>query len=181
MQAGLLAGMAVAAFFFVADLVRLAPLYTPLHLSQSLIGAGLSLDTGGVLAAAAGFSPGGRLAAFTGVYLAAFAGFGILAAALANLFHVKWNARTGAAAGLLSGLTAWFAASRAGAAWIDAAHSHARARHRRGNRGRGRPGLAPEAVQVGRRRGALNRPNVRAARSGPGSARALTERARAPG
>jgi hypothetical protein len=121
-QAGLLAGMAVAAFFFVADLVRLAPLYTPLHLSQSLIGAGLSLDTGGVLAAAAGFSPGGRLAAFTGVYLAAFAGFGILAAALANLFHVKWNARTGAAAGLLSGLTAWFAASRAGAAWIDAAH-----------------------------------------------------------
>ena len=114
--------MAVATVFFVADLVRLAPLYTPVYLSQSLIKAGLSLETKGMLAAVAGFSPGGRLAAFTFAFLAVFAVFGILAVALANLFHVVWNARTGAAAGFLSGLAAWLGASRVGAAWIAGAH-----------------------------------------------------------
>jgi len=127
-QAGLLAGMAVAAFFFILDLVRLAPFSTPLFLSRSLLEAGYSLNSAsttqgeGLLEALANFSQGGRLAAYTAVHLAVFAVLGMFASALANLFHVGWNARTGAAAGLIVGFGAWLAASQVGPAWLAGAH-----------------------------------------------------------
>jgi predicted exporter len=114
--------MAVAGAVFVIDLVRLAPLSTPLYLSRTLLQAGLSLEDVGVLETVSGFSPGGRLAAFTAVHLAVFAVFGMFAAALANLFHLPWNARTGAIAGLLVGAGAWRLALEAGPAWISAGH-----------------------------------------------------------
>ena len=127
-QAGLLSGMAVAALFFIADLIRAAPLSTPLFLSLSLLQAGLAMESASatqdesILGALAGLSLGGRLAAYTAVHLAVFALLGVLAAALANLFKVRWNARTGAAAGLLVGFAAWLAASQAGAVWLAEAH-----------------------------------------------------------
>ena len=127
-QAGLLAGIMVAAFFLVVDLVRLAPLSTPLFLSRSLLEAGFSLDgasaTQGedLLDALTNLSQGGRLAAYTAVHLTVFAVLGMFAAALANLFHVGWNARTGAAAGLTVGFGTWLAASQAGPAWLAGAH-----------------------------------------------------------
>lgn len=127
MQAGLLAGMAVAAFFFVLDLVRLAPLSTPLFLSRSLLEAGFEVDSASVqgenlLEGLAHLSQGGRLAAYTAVHLAVFAALGMFAAALANLFHVGWNARTGAAAGLIAGIATWLTASQAGPVWLAGAH-----------------------------------------------------------
>jgi hypothetical protein len=119
--------MAVAAFFFVLDLVRLAPLSTPLFLSRSLLEAGFEVDSASaqgenLLEVLAHLSQGGRLAAYTAVHLAVFAVFGVFAAALANLFHVRWNARTGAAAGLIGGFATWLAASTVGPVWLSAAH-----------------------------------------------------------
>ncbi|MBT8462984.1 MAG: hypothetical protein KJO44_10735 [Gemmatimonadetes bacterium] len=122
MQAGILAGMAVAGMVFIVDLARLAPLSTPLYLSRTLLQAGLSLKDLAVLETVAGFSPGGRLAAFTVAHLAVFAVLGMLAAALANLFHLPWNGRTGAIAGLLVGSGAWRLALEAGPAWIAGGH-----------------------------------------------------------
>lgn len=128
LQAGLLAGIAVAAFFLVFDLVRLAPFSTPLFLSRSLLEAGFRLDSAsatqgeGLLEALANLSRGGHLAAYTAVHLAVFAVLGMFAAALANLFHVRWTARTGAAAGLMVGFATWLAASQAGPMWLAGAH-----------------------------------------------------------
>jgi hypothetical protein len=113
--------MAVAAVFFVVDLVRAAPLSTPLALSRSLLESGLSINSAGVLQSIADLSLGGRLAVFTGLHLAVFALFGVLAAGLANLFHVRWSARSGAVAGLIIGLAAWLVASRAGPVWMASA------------------------------------------------------------
>ncbi|MEK6254904.1 MAG: hypothetical protein N2B05_09435, partial [Gemmatimonadales bacterium] len=123
-QAGLLAGIMVAAFFLVVDLVRLVPLSTPLFLSRSLLEAGFTSATQGegLLDALTNLSQGGRLAAYTAVHLTVFAVLGMFAAALANLFHVGWNARTGAAAGLIAGFGTWLAASQAGPAWLAGAH-----------------------------------------------------------
>lgn len=46
LQAGLLGGYVVVGFFFVADLVQLAPLATPKALSNSLLGpSGVSFDS----------------------------------------------------------------------------------------------------------------------------------------
>jgi hypothetical protein len=120
--------MAVAALFFVVDLVRAAPLSTPLSLSRSLLEASLSVRESEVLQNIADLTLGGRLAVFTGIHLTVFALFGVLAAGLANLFHVHWNARTGAVAGFLFGAAAWLVASRAGPVWMATA------------------GLTPEAI-----------------------------------
>jgi len=120
--------MAVAAFFFVVDLVRLAPFSTPLFLSRSLLETGFRLHSAsatqgeGVLEALTNLSQGGRLAAYTAVHLAVFAVLGMFAAALANLFHVGWNARTGAAAGLFVGFATWLGASQAGPVWLAETH-----------------------------------------------------------
>ena len=121
-QAGILAGMAVAAIFFVVDLVRMAPFSTPLFLSRSLLQASLALGNEDLIQTLAGVSPGARLAAFTAVHLAVFAILGMLAAALANLFHLPWNSRTGAIAGFLVGSGGWRLALEAGPVWISGAN-----------------------------------------------------------
>ena len=46
---------------------------------------------------------------------------GMLAAALANLFHVRWTYRTGAAVGLGLGILLWSGASRLGTSWLTGA------------------------------------------------------------
>jgi len=118
----MLAGMAVAAFFFIADLVRVSPLSTPLFLSEVLLERGtLALENGGVIQTLAGLSLGGRLAVFTALHLAVFTTLGVFAAGMSNVFHVRWNARTGGAVGLVLGLFAWLAASRASTSWLAGA------------------------------------------------------------
>jgi hypothetical protein len=103
----MLSGMAVAAFFFVVDLVRGSPLSTPLLFSQALLHQGsLSLESGGVIQTLTGMSLGGRLAALTALHLTGFTVLGVLAAGMSNLFPVRWNARTGAAMGLVMGFSA---------------------------------------------------------------------------
>ena len=121
-QAGILAGMAVAAVFFVADLARTTPLSTPLFFSQTILhGAGFALGGDGMVQTLAGFSPGGRLALFTALHLSLFAVLGVLAGGMANLFHVRWSWRTGGIAGLAVGLLVWLMVSRIGTAWLAAA------------------------------------------------------------
>ncbi len=123
LQAGILAGMAVALFFFLVDATRLEPLFTPLFLSQVLLlRAGFTAESEGLLQTIGGFSLGGRLAVFTALHLALFGFSGLLAAATSNLLHVQWRARTGAVAGLVTGILLWLAASSMGASWISAAH-----------------------------------------------------------
>ncbi len=69
-QAGLLAGTVVASTFFVADLVRLAPLATPVALSCSFLGpCEMSFDTPFVVESVTIISLGGRLAALTLLHL----------------------------------------------------------------------------------------------------------------
>lgn len=121
-QAGLLAGMAVAAIFFAIDLLRAAPLSTPLFLSHSMLQALVELDSDGLARRVADHSPGSRLAALTAVHLTLFAILGVVAAALSNLFHVRWSPRTSAVAGFLVGLGVWLGASRVGPVWLTEAY-----------------------------------------------------------
>jgi hypothetical protein len=122
-QAGIMAGMAVAMFFFVVDLVRSAPLATPLLLAHTVLErAGLVLEKGGVLETLAGSSAGGHLLVFTAIHLALFSAVGVLAAGMANLFHVRWNAKTGAAAGLVVGVLAWLGATTTAPALLAGGH-----------------------------------------------------------
>lgn len=80
-QAGLLAGFAVAAVFFVADLVRLAPLSTPAALQQAFVGpGGTFLDLGLETRVVALIVFGVRLLSFTILHLLAFAVLGVGAA-----------------------------------------------------------------------------------------------------
>ncbi len=122
-QAGILAGMAVAVFFFVVDIARLEPLFTPLFLSEvSLRQAGLTAEGVGLIQTVSGLSLGARLATFTALHLGIFGFFGLMAAATSDLLHLRWNAQVGAAAGLAAGLLLWLAASSMGPGWIGAAH-----------------------------------------------------------
>jgi len=114
-QSGLMAGIAVAALFFVVDLVRGSPLATPLRLSRRLLeSTGPALEGGGVIQAAAGLSPGGRLAVFTVLHLAVFMTLGICAAAISNVFPIRWSSRTGAVVGIVVAAVVWLLALRLG-------------------------------------------------------------------
>lgn len=80
-QAGLLAGVAVAVVFFVADLVQLAPLSTPAALQQAFIGPGgtfIELPVEARVAAMVAF--GIRFVSFTVLHFLAFALLGVGAA-----------------------------------------------------------------------------------------------------
>ena len=118
-----MAGMAVALFFFVVDFLRSAPLTTPLLLAHTVLeGAGLVLEKGGVLETLGGSSAGGHLLVFTAIHFTLFAVVGVLAAGIANLFHVRWNAKTGAAAGLVVGVLAWLGATRTAPTLLAGGH-----------------------------------------------------------
>ncbi len=100
-QAGLLAGVFVAAFFFVADVIRLAPLATPIALSRVYLPAGLQLESPELwhIASVLGFAV--RLLALTALHLLVFALLGAGAVALFDRLHWRLNAGTGALYGLV--------------------------------------------------------------------------------
>jgi hypothetical protein len=107
-QAGLLSGTFVAVSFFVADLVDLAPLSTPLALMSKLSlrdvppdGASPGLDLAAMSEVASWVSLGGGLVALTTVHLLAFALLSVAALAFFRRYHVPLNAATGAAFGLV--------------------------------------------------------------------------------
>lgn len=102
-QAGLLAGAAVAVFFFVADLVRLEPLSTPAALQRTFLGpGGTAMDFPVVARVAAVGSFVVRLLTFTVVHLLAFAGLGAGAGIVLAGRRLGACALAGAAYGLVA-------------------------------------------------------------------------------
>lgn len=102
LQAGLLAGYVVVGFFFVADLVQLAPLATPEALSSSLLGPrGISFDSPVLLESVTIVSFAGHLVAVTLLHLLVFAALGVGAVLLCRACRVPMNALTAGLYGLL--------------------------------------------------------------------------------
>jgi hypothetical protein len=100
LEAGLLAGVAVAAFYFLTDLARIRPLSTPDALAAAVLPHVESPDRFVAIAnTAAVLAFGGRLAAFSVLHLAVFAllglGFGLATRGL--------GIRPGPRAGILYG------------------------------------------------------------------------------
>lgn len=107
-QAGLLSGTFVAMFFFVGDLIQLAPLSTPLALMQELSlqeipqdGRTAALDLAAMLEFASWLSLGAGLLALTTLHLLAFALLAVAAVAFFDLYPLPLNAATGAVWGLV--------------------------------------------------------------------------------
>jgi len=102
LQAGLLAGYVVIGFFFVADLVQLAPLATPKTLTHSLLGPGGSpFGTPAMLESVTIMSFAGHLAAVTLMHLLVFSALGVGAVVLCHVCRVPMNALTAALYGLV--------------------------------------------------------------------------------
>ncbi len=100
--AGVTGGIAIAVFFLVADLIRLAPLSTPLALGTTFLGpAGSSIDLPVVSQLLTWSSAGLKVLAFTLLHLAAFAALGAAAVALFDVMEWPLNAATGALFGLI--------------------------------------------------------------------------------
>lgn len=100
MQAGLLAGGLVAAYFGLGDLLRLAPLSTPAALSRLYVGGLVSVDVP-IVSQLVGITMfGARLLVFTGLHLAVFAMLGGAAVVLFAIFRWPLNMGTGALYGL---------------------------------------------------------------------------------
>jgi hypothetical protein len=107
-QAGLLSGTFVAMFFFVGDLIHLAPLSTPSALMQKLSlqeipqdGGSTSLDLAAMSEVASRLSLGGGLLALTTLHLLAFALLAVAAVAFFEWYQLPLNAATGAVWGLV--------------------------------------------------------------------------------
>jgi len=103
----LAAGLAVAGYFFVVDLVRLAPLATPLALIRAFLGSGSIQATGGPFRGAVVFAASlgdvrslTLLAVFTLLHILVFTVLGL--AAVATFRSAGWplNLLTGALYGL---------------------------------------------------------------------------------
>ncbi|UCF21484.1 MAG: hypothetical protein JSU87_08895 [Gemmatimonadota bacterium] len=109
-QARLLAGAFVAAFFLVADLIRLAPLSTPAALSQFYLPGAVRLDTPELIWAAGILSFLSRLLAVTVLHLLAFAALGAVGVALFDRLDWPLNAGTGALYGLVAFSLAFYGA-----------------------------------------------------------------------
>ncbi|TFG52715.1 MAG: hypothetical protein E4H37_05185 [Gemmatimonadales bacterium] len=102
LQAGLLAGYVVVGLFFVADLVKLAPLATPKALSNNLFGpGGLPFDTPAMLESVTIMSFAGHLAAVTLMHLLVFSALGVGAVVLCRVCGIPMNALTAALYGLV--------------------------------------------------------------------------------
>lgn len=102
LQAGLLAGYVVIGFFFVADLVQLAPLATPKALTNSLLRpGGMPFDTPAMLESLTIMSFAGHLAAATLMHLLVFSALGVGAVVLCRVCRVPMNALTAALYGLV--------------------------------------------------------------------------------
>lgn len=100
-EAGLLAGLVVAGFYFVSDLVHLAPLSTPTALGRTFMGPGGFQMTGsfpdGAVAAVA-FA--GNLTVFTLLHFLSFALLGVAAVVLFRSASWRLTPFTGALYGL---------------------------------------------------------------------------------
>ncbi len=102
LQAGLLAGYVVIGFFFVGDLVQLAPLATPQALSSSLLGPrGISFDSPILLESVTIMSFAGHLVAVTLMHLLVFSALGVGAVLSCRVCRVPVNTLTAGLYGLL--------------------------------------------------------------------------------
>jgi len=108
--AGITAGIAVAIFVLVHDLLLLEPFATPSSLSRNLIAN--SIDVSDQLATAALAASWVRdaefLAIFTGLHLLVFAGLGIAAAWLFLSRQLPANVWTGALFGMTAGSATFY-------------------------------------------------------------------------
>ncbi len=101
-QAGLLAGVAVAGFFFIGDLVRFEPLSTPAALSAQIVGpGGVTLDVPLIGWAVAGVIFGAQLLKLTMLHVLVFAALGVSLVTLRDRVGLPLNAGSGALFGLV--------------------------------------------------------------------------------
>jgi len=110
-EAGLVAGGVVVAVFFIADLVHLAPLSTPLSLQRSFIGPGgtpLDFPVLAQISGAATFVV--RLGSFTLLHFLAFAGLGVGAALLFERGVMPAGVLTGALYGAVASSAVFYVA-----------------------------------------------------------------------
>ena len=102
LQAGLLAGYVVVGFFFVGDLIQLAPLATPQALSNSLLGpTGFAFQSPVLLESVTIMSFAGHLVAVTLMHLLVYSALGVGAVFLCRACRVPMNALTAALYGLV--------------------------------------------------------------------------------
>ena len=100
--AGLMAGVAVAVFFLIGDVLRLSPLATPLSLGEILMApGGFEVDLPVLAQLVAVVSYGASLVAFTLLHLLVFAALGVGAVAWFDLKDKPLTAKSGALYGLV--------------------------------------------------------------------------------
>lgn len=102
-EAGLLGGLVVAVFYFVTDLLHLAPLSTPTALGRTFVGPGNMQLTGSLPDGAITWVAfAGNVLAFTLLHFLAFACLGVAAVVLFRRVSWPLNAATGAFYGLVA-------------------------------------------------------------------------------
>jgi hypothetical protein len=108
MRGGFLAAATVAVFYFVADLLQLAPLATPAALGHALMGPwAVELDFPIVAQAANGALYGAKLFSLTAIHFLAFGVVTAVVVALCDRIALPVNVVSGAVLGLV-GYTAAF-------------------------------------------------------------------------
>lgn len=101
-EAGVLGGAVVAAYYFVTDLVHLAPLSTPAALGRAFVGPGNVQLTGAFPDGAVAWVVfAANVASFTLIHFLAFALLGVGAVLLARVVARPLNVFTGALYGLV--------------------------------------------------------------------------------
>jgi len=118
--AGLLAGVAVIAVFFVSDLIRLDPFGTPVALTHIALGPGgqdLDLPLVATMISAATF--GVKLIMYTALHFLVFAILGVGAVWCHNGLNTPGNVLTGAVYGLVVCTAVFYGSlTLAGADWL---------------------------------------------------------------
>ncbi len=108
--AGLCGGIAVAALFFVGDVIRLHPFSSSLALAVQFLGpSGTSIDFPLVSQIIDWGGAGLTVIAFTAIHLAVFVALGVGAVLLFHAFGWSLNMGTGAVYGLLACSTVFYA------------------------------------------------------------------------
>ncbi len=108
--AGVYAGTALIALFFVIDLLRLQPLATPAFLSSAMLGQPVEASPGllAALKVADIILLARNITTFTMLHFGVFASLGIGAAFLFECLEVPKNVGTGALYGMLVGSTVFY-------------------------------------------------------------------------
>jgi hypothetical protein len=103
MRGGFLAAGTVAGFFFVSDLLHLAPLATPTALGHAVLGPwAVAIDFPIVAQVANGALVGGKLLTLTGIHFLTFGLLGIGAVAVFDRYQVPLNIVSGSVFGLVA-------------------------------------------------------------------------------